>query len=142
SRLAHEIFRGAFGRELAAELAGAGAEIDHVRRPAYRFLVVFHHDQRVALGLHTLEGVEQHAVIARVQADRGLVEDVAHAAQIGAELGREAYTLRLAARERRRCAVERQIRQTHLFEEAETALELGQDVAGDLGLAARERYAA
>ena len=76
-------------------------------RAADGVLVVLDHDQRVALRLELLQRVEQDPVVARVQADRGLVEDVAHAAQVGAELRGEADALRLAARERRRRAVER-----------------------------------
>ena len=53
--------------------------------------------------------VEQDLVVARMQADGRLVEHVAHALQVGAELRREADALRLAARQRRRGAVEREI---------------------------------
>ena len=51
--------------------------------------------------------VEQHLVVARVQADGGLVEHVAHALQVGAELRGQADALRLAAGQRRRGAVQR-----------------------------------
>ena len=105
----HEVRRGALGDDLAAELARARAEVDHVVRAPDRVLVVLDHDERVALRLELLEHVEQDAVVAVVQADRRLVEDVAHAAQVGAELRREPDALRLAARERRRGAVEREV---------------------------------
>ena len=55
------------------------------------------------------ERVEQPRVVARVQADRRLVEHVADAAQVAAELGGEADALRLAAGQRRRVAVEGQV---------------------------------
>ncbi len=51
-------------------------------RAADRVLVVLDHHQRVALGLELLQRVEQDPVVARVQADGRLVEDVAHAAQV------------------------------------------------------------
>ena len=57
-----------------------------------------------------------------MQPDRRLVEDVADAAQVRAELRREPDPLRLAARERRRRAVEREVAQTDEIEEAEPAL--------------------
>ena len=77
----------------AAELARARPEIHHVLCAPDRVLVVLDHHERVALGLELLEHVEQDAVVAVVQADGRLVEDVAHAAQVGA-----------ARRERMRCA--------------------------------------
>ena len=113
-RLLHELLGRAFGDHLAAELARAGAEIDHVLRAADRVLVVLDHDERVALRVELLQRVEQDAVVARVQADRRLVEDVADAAQVGAELRREPDALRLAARERRRRAVEREVAEADL----------------------------
>ena len=65
------------------------------------------------------ERVEQHRVVARMQADGGLVEDVADAVQVGAELRGEPDALRLAARERRRGAVERQVAQADVLEEVQ-----------------------
>ncbi len=88
-----------------------------------------------------LQRVEQDAVVARVQADGRLVEHVAHALQVAAELRREADALRLAARERRRGAVERQVAEADLLEELEAAADLGDDVARDVGVAAGERAA-
>ena len=125
------------GDHAPAELARAGAEVDDVRGAPDGVLVVLDHDQRVALGLELLQRVEQDAVVARVQADGRLVEDVAHAAQVGAELRGEPDALRLAAGERRRRAVERQVGEADLVQEGEARLQLGDDVARDLGLAAR-----
>jgi hypothetical protein len=84
-----------------------------------------------------LEGVEQHAVVARVQADGGLVEDVAHAAQVGAELRGE----------RMRCAsppdsvgAARSSAGSRARPPAgsRAGADLGDQVAGDLGLAPAE----
>ena len=113
-RRAHQVVGGARCDDLAAAAAGAGAEVHHVLRAADGVFVVLDHDQRVALGLELLQRVEQDAVVARVQADGGLVEDVGDAAQVGAQLRREPDALRLAARERRRGAVEREVGQPHL----------------------------
>ena len=106
---------------------------------ADRVLVVLDHDQRVALGAEARERVEQDLVVARMQADGRLVEDVADAAQVGAELRREPDALRLAARERRRAAIEREVSQAHLLEESQPRDELGEDVARDLLLAPGDR---
>jgi hypothetical protein len=69
---------------------------------------------RPALG----QRVQQHAVVARVQADGGLVQHVAHALQVAAQLRGQADALRLAAAERGRGAVQRQVAQAHLGQEA------------------------
>ena len=53
-----------------------------------------------------------------MQADGGLVEDVAHPLQIGTQLGGKANTLRLAATQGGCRAVETQITQAHFIEEA------------------------
>ena len=105
--------------DVAAEASGARPEVDHVLGAADGVLVVLDHDQRVALGAEARERVEQDLVVARVQADGRLVEDVADAAQVGAQLRREADALRLAARERRRAAIEREVAQPHLLQEAQ-----------------------
>ncbi len=63
--------------------------------------------------------VEQAAVVARVEADRGLVEDVDDAREIRADLAREADALRLAARERRTRAVEGEVAEADGGEEVE-----------------------
>ena len=76
------------------------------------------------------------AVVARVQADGRLVEDVAHAAQVGAELRREPDALRLAAGERGRGAVEREIAEADLAQEGEARFQLRDEVARDLALRA------
>ena len=103
--------------------------------PADRVLVVLDHEQRIALRLELRQRVEQDAIVARVQADGGFVEDVAHAAQIGAELCGESDALRLAARKRRRSAIEREIAETDVVEKGKPRSELREDVASDLGLA-------
>ncbi len=69
----------AFGHQAAAALACAGAEIDHVVGAADRILVMFDHHQGIALGPQSIQGVEQGNIVARMQADRGLIEHVAHA---------------------------------------------------------------
>ena len=73
-----------------------------------------------------------------MQTDRRLVEDVADAAQIGAELRGEPDALRFTARQRRRRTIERQITQADEIEKTEPADELRHDVARDLACARLE----
>ena len=56
-----------------------------------------------------VEHVEQLVVVALVQPDRGLVEDVEHAHEARADLRREPDPLRLAARQRGRRPLQRQV---------------------------------
>ncbi len=134
--VSHQVVRRACGDHSAAALARAGAEIDDVRGAPDGVLVVLDHDQGVAFGLQLLQRVEEDPVVARMQADCGLVQDVAHAAQVRTELRGEADALRLAAGKRRRRAIERKVGEADLAEERETRAQLRDDVTRDLGLAA------
>ena len=89
----------ALGHQMAAALAGAGADVDDVVGVADGVFVVLHHDQGIALVTQVLQGVEQDLIVARVQADGGFVQHVAHALQVAAQLCGQADSLRLAAAE-------------------------------------------
>ena len=122
-------------------LAGAGPEVDDVVGGADRALVVLDHDHRVAEVAQALERPDQLLVVALVQADRRLVEDVEDADQARADLGREPDPLRLAAGERRRGALEREVADPDRVEEAQPLADLADDEPGDraLGLGQLER---
>jgi hypothetical protein len=91
------------------------------------------------LSLRVLCSGQQDLVVARVQADGGLVQHVAHALQVAAQLRGQADALRLAAAERGRAPVQREVAQADLFQEFQPGGDFGDQVAGDLGLAARQR---
>ncbi len=114
----------ALRHEMPAALAGAGANIDDVVGTADGVLVMLHHHQRVALVAKLAQGVQQDLVVARMQADGRLVQHVAHALQVAAELRRQADALRLAAREARRGAVQAQVAQPHFLQELQAAGDL------------------
>ena len=69
---------------------------------AHHLLVVLDDDDGVAEVAQPLERADQPGVVALVEADRGLVEDVEDADELRADLRREPEPLRLAARERSR----------------------------------------
>ncbi len=118
--------------------AGARAEVDDVVGLADRVLVVLDDDDRVAEVAQPHERVEQSLVVALVQADRGLVEDVHHADQPGADLAREPDALRLAAGQRLGAAVQRQVVEADVGEEAEAVADLLDDLDGDRAAPARQ----
>ncbi|VGP67581.1 hypothetical protein SB00610_03288 [Klebsiella quasipneumoniae subsp. similipneumoniae] len=77
------------------------------------------------------QGPEQALVIALVQADGGLIQDVHHANQSGANLARQTDTLGLAAGERFRRAGERQVVEADVDEELQAIANLFQHFFGD-----------
>src|SRR5690242_10703222 len=93
---------------------------------------------RIAAGAQVLERVEQPPVVALVQPDRGLVEDVHHAGEPGADLAREADALRFASRERLGRAVEGEVVQADVVEEGKARDDLVHDPLRDRLLRARE----
>src|SRR5690606_41917856 len=96
--------------------------ISHVDEPVgleHRLLVVLHDDHRVAEVAQPLERGQELAVVALVQADRRLVEDVDHPGELRADLRGEADALALAAGEGGGAAVQREVAEPHVLEEAE-----------------------
>ena len=87
------------GHHLAAVDPGPGADVDDIVRGPHGVLVVLHHDQGVAQVPQVLEGGQQLVVVPLVQADGGLVQDIQHPHQGGADLRGQADALALAAGE-------------------------------------------
>jgi hypothetical protein len=84
----------------AAQASGAGAEIDDVIGALDGFGIVLHHQHGVAEIAQTAERIEQAVVIARMQADGRLVQNIQHAAQLRSDLRGQADALGFAAGER------------------------------------------
>src|SRR5690606_41038127 len=94
--------------------------------------VVLDDDHRVAEVAQVNQRVQQPLVIALVQTDRRLVEDVHDADEPRADLAREPDALRLAAGERIGAAVEREIAEADVDEEPDAVRDLGDDLLRDL----------
>ena len=88
-------------------------------------------DERVAHVAQVFHRFEQLCVVALVQADARLIENVEHAHERGADLRGQPDALRFAAGERRRGAREREILQTDALQKTETAADLFEDASGD-----------
>ncbi len=119
------------GNDLAALDPGAGPEVHQPVGRAHRVLVVFDDDHRVAHVAQPLQRGDQAVVVAGMQADRGFVEDVEHAHQPRSDLARQANALGLAAGERRRRAIQRQVMQSHVGQEPEPSPNLLQQLVGN-----------
>ena len=127
----HDLLGRALGDDVAAVLAGARPHVDQVVGRAHRALVVLHDEHRVAEVAQPLQRRDQPRVVALVQADRRLVEDVEHADERRADLGREPDPLRLAAAQRRGGALHRQVADADVVQEAQPLVYLAQDQPRD-----------
>ena len=119
---------------LAAVPPRARPQVHDVVGGADRLLVVLDHEHRVAQVAQLAQRREEPGVVALVQADRRLVEDVEHADEARADLRGEPDALRLAAGERAGRAAERQVLEADVDEEAEPVAHLLEDRARDLGV--------
>ena len=128
----HDLGRRARGHDLAAVAPRPRAEVHQPVRLLHRLVVVLHHDHRVADVAQVLERREQLLVVALVQPDRGLVEDVDDAGQLGADLAGEADPLALAAGEAGGGAVQGQVGEAHVEQEAQARADLLEELGRDL----------
>ncbi len=110
----------AFGRPLiddfATQASGVGADVDYPVGVLHYFFVVLHDDNGVADTLQVAQYADEALGVARVKADTRLVEDIERTDKAAAERCGEVDALALAARERRRCAVEGEVFQPDVAE--------------------------
>jgi hypothetical protein len=128
--------------DLAAALAGAGAHVEDAVGLEHDLRVVLDHHQRVAGVAQAAHDADDAAHVARVQADGGLVEHEQRVDQRGAERRGEVDALHLAAGERARLAVEREVAEADLAQVREPRADLGEQQVGGLvqrGRAGRAR---
>ncbi len=124
----------AVGHDLAAVLARPRAEVDDPIGRSDRLLVMLDDQHGVAEVPQPGEGRDELGVVALVEADRRLVEDVQDAHERRADLGREANSLRLAAREGLARSVDGEVVEPDVDEEPEPRPDLLQDLVRDLAL--------
>ena len=113
--------------DLAAALAGARAHVHDPVGLEHDLRVVLDDDERVARVAQALHHVDDAAHVARVQADGGLVQHEERIDERGAQRRGQVDALDLAARQRARLAVERQVAQAHGIEEAQPRADLGDE---------------
>ena len=114
--------------------AGGGAHVDHIVSGQDRFLVVLDDEDGIAEVAQAAEAFQQAGVVALVQADGGLVEDIEDAGQARADLGGQADALALAAGQGGRGARQAEVVQADIVEEAQAVGDFLQDAAADLHL--------
>ncbi len=119
-------------------LAGAGPDVEQVVGRPHRALVVLDHEHGVPEVAQPLERRDQPLVVALVQADRRLVEDVEHPDQRRADLRRQPDPLRLAARQRAGRAVHREVADADVVQEPQPLVDLAQDQPRDRAVLVRQ----
>ena len=95
-------------------------------------------EHRVARIAQAPEQAKEAPHVARVEPDRRLVEDVQRVHELRAERVGEADALGLAAGERPRRPIEREIREPDVAQEPHALARLAEDVLGDRRLVRRE----
>ena len=120
-----------FRHDLSPVLAGAGPEVDDpVGRP-HHLLVVLDDENGVAHVAKLLERVDEPPVVALVEPDRRLVEDVENADELRPDLRRKPQPLRLTARQGLGGTVELEVADTDVLEEREPLAYLLEDPPAD-----------
>src|SRR5262249_32098646 len=94
--------RSAGCHQMPAVLAGAGSQVDYIVSATDGLFVVLDHQNSVAEVAQILQCRYKTRIVAMVQPDRGLVEDVKNSAQTRSDLRCQADALTLASRKRRR----------------------------------------
>ena len=119
--------------------ARPGADVEHVVGGADRILVVLDHDDGVAEVAQPPQRVEQPCIVALMQPDRRLVQNVEHAGEPGADLGREPDALALASGQGAARAREREIFQADIDQELEPLADLLEHARRDFILLGAQR---
>ncbi len=112
---------GSSGKDhFAAFASGTGPDVNHVVGVEHYIFIVLYHYNRVGGIAQTLERVYQSAVVALVQSNRWLVEDIQHVHKLAAKLCSQTYALAFAARQRARVAVQLQIVEAYIDQKAQS----------------------
>ena len=122
------------GHDRAPLATAAGPEVERMVGGCDDVPVVFHHDDRVAEVAELAERRDETVRVARMQADRRLVEYVEHAGEAAAHLRRQADPLHLAPREAPRGPGHVEVVEADVHEKLDAGGELAQEVTGDPGL--------
>ncbi len=127
-----QLVRRAVEHDLAAALARPRSHVEQAVGLQHDLRVVLDHHERVAGVAQALHHVDHAPHVARVQADRRLVQHEERVHERGAQRRGEVDALHLAAGERARLPVEREVAQAHLAHEAKPRVDSLQQQFGRL----------
>ena len=121
--------------DVAAVLAGAGPDVDHVVGDVDGLLVVLDDQDGVAQVAEAHQRLDQAPVVPLVQPDGRLVEHVQHTDEPAADLAGQPDALGLAAGQRGRRAVQVEVVEADVAQEADAGVDLLEHPLGDEHLA-------
>jgi len=136
----HQLRRRALCGDLTAVRPGLRPQLDHVIGCAHHRVIMLHDEHRIAQIAQALERADEPLIIRRVQANAGLVQHIEHASQARADLCGQPNALGFATTERATLAVQRQIAEPNIFQEAKTLRNLSPQFIAVAALVIGERY--
>jgi hypothetical protein len=138
----HDLLWRAVGDEMAAVLAGPGAEIEDVVGLTDGVFIMLDDEHGVAEVAEVFKRFDEALVVALMQADGWLVENIKNATQARTDLSGEADALAFAAGEGCGGAVEGKVVEADGVEEFEAFDDLALQTVGDYAVAAGEAHGA
>ena len=133
-----DLFRSAGGDQAAAVFASAGTDVNQIIRGAHGVFVVFHYENGIFEVAEMLQGGDELIVVALMETDARLIQNIEDALEAGADLGGEADALSFPAREGVGGATELQIAETDVLHKLDALTDFFQNGLGDLLLGGRE----
>ena len=115
-------------------------DINDIICSEHHILVVLDNDDGVATVAELLQALYETNIVALMESDAGLIEDIEDIDQLRAYLRGKPYALAFAAREGLRGARETEIVKTNIQEEAQARADFFQDFCGDGALTGREVF--
>ena len=117
----------ALANHVTAITASAGADVDQTVRGHHRRRIVFDNDDSVACYLQITNAVQQLMVVSGMEPNRRFIQDIANADQAAADTARKPNSLKLAAAERGRWSIKRQILYADLAQKTKTLQNVSRD---------------
>ena len=122
------------GYNIATVDTGSRAKLHHIVGSPYSLLVVLHHNKGVAQVPQVPQGVYELFVIALVEPDCRLIQDIQHTHEGASDLGGKPYALGLAPRQGCSLTVQCKVAKPHRIQELEPCLYLLKNLARYLNL--------
>ena len=109
---------GTIGHNVPSVLTGTGAEIDDKVRTLDHLLIVLDYDESISEIPEILERADELNVVALMEADAGLIQDVKHPNELRADLSGQSDTLSFPTREAPRRTIQGKIIESHVQEKS------------------------
>ena len=129
-----QVFHVSAINNFATQASGLGADVDDVIGGADDFFIMFHYDHRIAQLLQLAQDVYQLVRIAAVKSDTRFVQDVETAHQAASQRSRQIDTLAFTAGQRVAEAVQCEVSQAYVQQEADAVVDFYKDAAGYVGI--------